>query len=105
MHDCFTITEILNYEDLGLAERGEGWKLIEEGHTHLEGKFPVNASGGLLSCGHPIGATGMRLIYEVLRQLQGRAGKVQVKDAQLGLAHNVGGPGTVSCVAILGNPQ
>ncbi len=101
VHDCFTMTEILNYEDLGFAEKGEGWKLIEEGVTELEGKFPVNPSGGLKSFGHPIGATGARMIFEVYSQLTGRCGERQVKNAHTGLAHNIGGPGTVSTVMIL----
>jgi acetyl-CoA C-acetyltransferase len=101
-HDCFTITEIINYEDLGLAERGKGWKLIEEGVTTLEGKLPVNPSGGLKSFGHPIGASGIRMINEIADQLRGRCGKRQVKNARTGLAHTLGGPGVISAVVVLG---
>lgn len=100
-HDCFTITEIINYEDLGIAERGKGWMLIEEGTTTLEGKLPVNPSGGLKSFGHPIGASGIRMINEIADQLRDRCGKRQVKDARTGLAHTLGGPGVISAVVIL----
>jgi acetyl-CoA C-acetyltransferase len=103
-HDCFSITEIINYEDLGFCGPGEGGRFVEEGRANLEGgELPVNPSGGLKSFGHPVGATGVRMIYELTLQLQARAGQRQVKDAELGLAHNLGGPGAVSCVAILGN--
>ncbi len=102
-HDCFTITEILNYEDLGLCEKGEGWRYIEEGRSALDGEIPVNPSGGLKSFGHPIGATGIRMIYEVSLHLWNKAGARQVKNAEIGLAHNLGGPGSVGCVTILAN--
>jgi acetyl-CoA C-acetyltransferase len=102
-HDCFTITEILNIEDLGLAQRGEGWRYVEEGRAAIGGEIPVNPSGGLKSFGHPIGATGIRMIYEVSQHLWNKAGARQVKDAQVGLAHNLGGPGSVGCVTILAN--
>jgi acetyl-CoA C-acetyltransferase len=103
VHDCFTWTEITNYEDLGFAEKGRGWTLIEEGRTALEGDIPVNPSGGLKSFGHPIGASGVRMIAECVTHLRGQAGERQVKNAQIGIAHNVGGPGSVSCVVALGN--
>jgi acetyl-CoA C-acetyltransferase len=103
VHDCFTITEILNYEDLGFCARGEGGRFVEEGRASLGGEKPVNPSGGLKSYGHPIGATGVRMIYELVTQLRGRAGERQVPNARLGLAHNLGGPGAISCVSILGN--
>jgi len=104
VHDCFTITEILNYEDLGLCERGEGWRYVTDGRAAIGGgAVPVNPSGGLKSFGHPIGATGIRMIWEVSQHLWGKAGARQVKDAELGLAHNLGGPGAVGCVTILGN--
>jgi len=100
-HDCFTITEILNYEDLGFVAKGEGHHLIEEGITSLDGSLPVNTSGGLKSMGHPIGASGVRMIVDVCDQLQRRAGERQVQDAHRGLAHTLGGPGVVSCVFVL----
>jgi acetyl-CoA C-acetyltransferase len=103
VHDCFTITEILNYEDLGFCARGEGGKFVEEGRASLGGEKPVNVSGGLKAYGHPIGATGVRMIYELATQLRGQAGERQVKGAKIGLAHNLGGPGAVSCVSILTN--
>jgi len=102
VHDCFTITEILTYEDLGFCEPGEGAAFIRDGRSAAEGDLPVNPSGGLKSFGHPIGATGCRMIGEITRQLQGRADGVQVKDPELGLAHNLGGPGAVCSVTILG---
>ena len=103
VHDCFTITEILNYEDLGFCARGEGGRFVEDGRATLGGEKPINPSGGLKSFGHPVGATGVRMIAECTVQLQNRAGERQVKGAALGLAHNLGGPGAVSCVTILGN--
>ncbi|GIW41064.1 MAG: hypothetical protein KatS3mg076_1641 [Candidatus Binatia bacterium] len=102
VHDCFTWTEISNIEDLGFCEKGEGPKLVEEGATRIDGRLPVNPSGGLKSFGHPIGASGVRMIYECVEQIRGRCGERQVKKADIGLAHNVGGPGAVSCVVILG---
>jgi acetyl-CoA C-acetyltransferase len=103
VHDCFTITEIINYEDLGFCARGEGGRFVEDGRATLGGERPVNVSGGLKSFGHPIGATGMRMIYELVQQLQGRAGERQVQGARVGLAHNLGGPAAVACVSILSN--
>lgn len=103
VHDCFTWTEISNTEDLGFCEKGQGGYLVVEGRTALAGDIPINPSGGLKSFGHPIGASGVRMIYECVKQLQGQCGERQVKNAALGLAHNVGGPGAVSCVIILGN--
>ena len=100
-HDCFTITEIINYEDLGFAPRGEGWKLIEEGVTCLDGELPVNTDGGLKAFGHPLGASGIRMVYEVTQQLQEKAGKRQVKNARRGLAHCLGGPAAMAGVVIL----
>jgi acetyl-CoA C-acetyltransferase len=102
VHDCFTWTEIANYEDLGFCAKGEGMRFIGEGRSSLEGDLPVNPSGGLKSFGHPIGASGVRMIYEVVTQLRGQAGSRQVPDAELGMAHNLGGPGAVACVVILG---
>jgi len=104
VHDCFTWTEISNIEDLGFCKKGEGPKLVEEGRTRLGGDIPVNPSGGLKSFGHPIGASGVRMVYESVKQLRGDAGERQVKNAEVGLAHNVGGPGAVSCVVVMGRP-
>lgn len=101
-HDCFTITEIVNYEDLGFCAKGEGHRFISEGVSTLEGELPVNTSGGLKSTGHPIGATGVRVVGEVTNQVRGRMGKRQVKNARTGVAHTLGGPGSVSCVIVVG---
>jgi acetyl-CoA C-acetyltransferase len=101
-HDCFTITEVINYEDLGLAERGQGCRLAMSGETGHGGQLPVNTSGGLQSCGHPIGASGVRMVIDVAEQLLGRCEPDrQVKDAEVGLAHALGGPGSVATVAII----
>jgi len=102
VHDCFTISEILAYEDLGFAKPGEGIKLIEDKETYLGGKIPVNVDGGLLSKGHPIGATGGSQIRTIVRQLRGDAGDIQVDGAKIGLVHNIGGTGIYGNVTILG---
>jgi acetyl-CoA C-acetyltransferase len=101
-HDCFTITEIINYEDLGFCEKGKGWQLIRDGVTRLDGDLPVNTDGGLKACGHPVGASGVRMIAHICDQIRGRAGKMQVKEANTGLAHTLGGPGSISTVFVLG---
>lgn len=101
VHDCFTITEIINYEDLGFCERGEGGKLIEEGQTYIGGKIPVNVDGGLLAKGHPVGATGASQIQTLVQQLRGVAGETQVEGAEIALAHNLGGIGMYCAVTIL----
>jgi acetyl-CoA C-acetyltransferase len=102
VHDCFTISEILAYEDLGFAKPGEGPKLIEDKETYHDGKIPINVDGGLLSKGHPIGATGGSQVRTIIKQLRGEMGEVQVKDAKVGLVHNVGGTGTYPNVIIFG---
>ncbi|MFO7783268.1 MAG: thiolase family protein [Thermodesulfobacteriota bacterium] len=107
VHDPFTIAEILHYEALGLCKIGEGGRLAEEGHTSLGGRIPVNVSGGLLSKGHPVGATGIAQIAEIVTQLRSEAGLRQVAGARIGLAHCMGGDkaaDTKSCtVTILSN--
>ncbi len=103
-HDCFTITELVNYEDLGLCERGAGGRLLHQGATAAGGDIPVNLSGGLQSCGHPVGATGVRMIKEIADQVTARAGERQVDGARRGAAHTLGGPGVASCVAVIGAP-
>lgn len=100
VHDCFTIAEIIAYEDLGFCKPGEGGQLVEKGETNLEGSLPVNTSGGLKSKGHPVGATGTAQAYEIYLQLTEQADKRQVKDAKIGLAHNVGGSGATATVHI-----
>ncbi|MCX6013175.1 MAG: thiolase domain-containing protein [Chloroflexi bacterium] len=102
VHDCFTISEILAYEDLGFAKPGEGGKLIQDKQTYVGGKIPVNVDGGLLSKGHPIGATGGSQVRTIVKQLRGECGDTQVKDAKIGLVHNIGGTGIYGNVTILG---
>ncbi len=100
VHDCFTFAELMAYEDLGLCKPGEGGKLVESGQTRLGGLIPINTSGGLKAKGHPVGATGTAQAYEVYLQLTNQAGKRQVKDAKIGLTHNVGGSGATAAVHI-----
>jgi acetyl-CoA C-acetyltransferase len=104
VHDCFAPVELIVYEDLGFCKEGEGRYFVEEGRSTAEGDVPVNISGGLESCGHPVGATGVRMIYEITRHLQGKAGERQVKNAKVGLAHNIGGPCAITSLTILGAP-
>ena len=104
LHDCFTLTELLSYEDLGFCKKGEARELIADGVFELDGELPVNTDGGLKTFGHPTGATGVRMIYENVLQLQGRAGERQVEGApgKLALSHNIGGHPTACGIAILG---
>jgi acetyl-CoA C-acetyltransferase len=102
VHDCFTISEILAYEDLGFAIPGEGKELVKSKETYREGSLPVNVDGGLLSKGHPIGATGGSQIRTIVLQLRGEAGEMQVKDPEIGLIHNIGGVGLYGNITILG---
>ena len=90
LHDCFATAELLHYENLGLCGEGEAGQLIDQGETALGGKIPVNVSGGLLSKGHPLGATGVANIYELVNQLRGNGGARQVEGAKAGLAHVIG---------------
>lgn len=102
VHDCFTIAEMMAYEDLGFAEPGQGKELIRNKETYKEGKIPVNVDGGLLSKGHPIGATGGSQIRTIVLQLRGEAGEMQVADPKIGLVHNIGGVGIYGNVSIFG---
>ncbi len=102
VHDCFTIAELMAYEDLGFAAPGEGRELIRSRATYREGKIPVNVDGGLLSKGHPIGATGGSQVRTIVLQLRGEAGPMQVKDPRIGLVHNIGGVGLYGNVLIFG---
>ena len=102
VHDCFTIAEIMAYENLGFAKPGEGKDLIRSKETYREGSIPVNVDGGLLSKGHPIGATGGSQVRTIVLQLRGEAGDIQVKDPTFGLVHNIGGVGIYGNVTILG---
>ena len=101
VHDCFTIAEIIVSESLGLFERGKGGPAAESGETSLGGRTPINASGGLKSKGHPVGATGLAQIVEIAEQLRGESGERQLKKARVGLAQNMGGSGGSSLVHIL----
>lgn len=101
VHDCFTPTELVIYEDLGFSPRGQGWKDVLDGVFDLDGKLPVNPDGGLKSFGHPIGASGLRMIFENWLQMRGEAGERQIKDPKIGLTHNLGGR-PWQCVAYVG---
>jgi acetyl-CoA C-acetyltransferase len=102
VHDCFTIAEMMAYENLGFAKPGEGKELIRNKETYQEGSIPVNVDGGLLSKGHPIGATGGSQIRTIVLQLRDEAGDIQVKNPEIGLIHNIGGVGLYGNVTILG---
>ncbi len=101
VHDCFTIAEIMAYEDLGFTDKGGGGPLAAEGQTYHDGDIPVNVDGGLKAKGHPVGATGCSQVIEIVKQLRGDAGKRQVEGAEVGLTHNVGGHGQYCAVHIL----
>ncbi len=103
LHDCFSIVELLTYEDLGLCKKGEAKDMIRGKATQLGGEIPVNVSGGLLSCGHPVGATGVRMVVEIANHLRGEAGERQVSGAKRGISHNIGGPGAIASVIVLNN--
>lgn len=103
VHDCFTIAEIIAYEDLGFCKKGEGGKFVEDGQTYIGGKIPVNVDGGLKAKGHPLGATGIAMAVEITKQLRGEAGPRQVRDARLGLTHNIARHGTHSVVCVYGS--
>jgi acetyl-CoA C-acetyltransferase len=100
-HDCFTISEVCEMEDLGFCKKGEGGPFVESGGNDFGGKVPVNTDGGLLGCGHPFGGTGLRQSYETMKQLQGRAIN-QVKGAAIGLVHNLSGLNAEHTVLIYG---
>ena len=104
VHDCFTPTELVLMEDLGFSPRGQAWKDTMDGRFDLDGDQPINPDGGLKSFGHPIGASGLRMMYEMWLQLRGEAGERQIADPKLGLTHNLGGaPGRcVSFVSVVG---
>jgi acetyl-CoA C-acetyltransferase len=104
VHDCFTPTELIVYEDLGFSERGKAWQDVLNGFFDLDGPLPVNPDGGLKSFGHPIGASGIRMLYEMYKQLQGKAGPRQIKNPKVGMTHNIGGMPwkAVTAVTIIG---
>lgn len=107
VHDCFTPTEVVLMEDLGFADRGQAWKDVLAGEFDADGRLPVNVDGGLKSFGHPVGASGLRMLYEAWLQLRGEAGARQLADPRLALTHNLGGRpgGCVSFVSVVGNER
>ncbi len=100
VHDCFTIAEICAIEDLGFFKKGDGGRASEDGETAIGSSIPVNTSGGLKACGHPVGATGIKQAVEITKQLRGTAGKSQIDGAGIGMTHNVGGSGGTAVVHI-----
>jgi acetyl-CoA C-acetyltransferase len=101
VHDCFTIAELIAMEDLGFCAKGEGGPYVASGATSLTGARPVNTSGGLKSKGHPVGATGVGQLCDLVIQLRGEAGERQVPKHKIALAQNLGGSGATSVVTIL----
>jgi len=101
LHDCFSITELVTYEDLGISPRGKARDDIEDGFFALGGKIPSQPDGGLKCFGHPIGASGLRMLYEMYKQLQGKAGERQIKDPSIGLTHNLGGFPQMNVVSVV----
>jgi acetyl-CoA C-acetyltransferase len=100
LHDCFSITETVTYEDMKFSPRGKAREDIESGRFDLDGPQPVQPDGGLKCFGHPIGASGLRMIYEMYKQLQGKAGDRQIKNPKLGLTHNMGGFPAMNVISI-----
>jgi acetyl-CoA C-acetyltransferase len=101
-HDCFTTSEYMAIDHFGITEPGESWKAVEEGTIELGGKMPINASGGLIGCGHPVGATGARQVLDAFKQLTGAAGEYQIEGAKKIATLNIGGSGTTSVSFIIG---
>lgn len=102
VHDCFTINQLIALEDLQICEPGKAVELVQNGNIEINGEIPVNVDGGLKANGHPIGATGLAQIFEIVTQLRLEAGKRQINDPEIGLAHNIGGVGGTSGITILG---
>lgn len=100
VHDCFSITELVTYEDLGISERGKAGDDVRDGFFNIDGRIPCQPDGGLKCFGHPIGASGLRMMYEIYKQLQGRAGDRQVKDPRIGLTHNMGGFPAMNIISV-----
>ncbi|UCF72665.1 MAG: acetyl-CoA acetyltransferase [Deltaproteobacteria bacterium] len=101
VHDCFSITELVTYEDLGISPRGKARNDIEDGFFTIEGRIPSQPDGGLKCFGHPIAASGLRMLYEMYQQLQGRAGERQIRDPKVGLTHNLGGFPQMNVVSLV----
>ncbi|HET9762171.1 MAG TPA: acetyl-CoA acetyltransferase [Casimicrobiaceae bacterium] len=102
-HDCFTTSEYMAIDHFGLTAPGESWRAVEEGVIDMDGRMPINPSGGLIGAGHPVGATGARQVLDAWKQVSGRAGDYQVENARRFATLNIGGSGTTSCVFIVGN--
>jgi len=100
VHDCFSITELVTYEDLQISERGKARNDIEDGFFTITGTIPSQPDGGLKCFGHPIGASGLRMMYEMYKQLQGKAGERQINNPVIGLTHNLGGLPQMNVVSI-----
>jgi len=101
-HDCFTTSEYMAIDHFGLTKPGEAWKAVEEGVIDMDGKMPINPSGGLIGAGHPVGATGTRQMLDAWKQVTGQAGDYQVEGARRFAMLNIGGSGTTSCVFLVG---
>ena len=100
VHDCFSITELVTYEDLGISPRGKAGNDVRDGFFNLDGKIPCQPDGGLKCFGHPIGASGLRMMYEMYKQFQGKAGDRQIKDPRIGLTHNMGGFPAMNLISV-----
>jgi len=100
VHDCFSITELVTYEDLGISPRGKAGNDVRDGFFNLDGKIPCQPDGGLKCFGHPIGASGLRMMYEMYKQFQGKAGDRQIKDPKIGLTHNMGGFPAMNLISV-----
>ncbi|WP_246218632.1 thiolase C-terminal domain-containing protein [Parasphingorhabdus halotolerans] len=101
-HDCFSVTEYMAIEHFGVTAPGEAWKAIEQGVIAFDGRLPVNPSGGLIGMGHPVGATGVRMMLDASKQVTGNAGDYQVEGAATVGTFNVGGSGTTNCAFVVG---
>jgi len=101
-HDCFSITEYMAIEHFGITAPGEAWKAVEDGRIAFDGAIPVNPSGGLIGLGHPVGATGVRMVLDAMKQTTGQAGDYQVEGAKTVATYNVGGSGTTNCAFVVG---
>ena len=100
VHDCFSITELVTYEDLGISPRGKAGNDVRDGFFNLDGKIPCQPDGGLKCFGHPIGASGLRMMYEMYKQFQGKAGERQIEDPRFGLTHNMGGFPAMNLISV-----
>ena len=102
VHDCFSVTEYMAIDHFGITPPGESWRAIEDGTIALGGRLPVNASGGLIGTGHPVGATGVRMMLDSWRQVTGNAGDYQIEGARNVATFNVGGSATTACTFVVG---